>query len=370
MVGDPQHSILAVPQPNNLAQRIVDWQAAHGRHDLPWQASRDAYQIWLSEIMLQQTQVTTVIPYFNSFLQHFPTVDALANATLDEVMVHWAGLGYYSRARNLHRCAQIIQQHWQGRFPRTVTQLATLPGIGPTTAAAIAAQAFGARAAILDGNVKRVLARLFAITTPVNERATEKRLWQHAQALIDAADAKLNMRAYTQGMMDLGATVCKRSRPQCVACPLSEQCRAYALGKQGELPLRQRRKPVPRRACAMLILTDNNHVLLERQPDSGLWSNLWSLPQFNDRDQLDEALTQIGEATLQPGVELPGLEHVFTHFRLSIQPVSVHWPRSVPPQGLTPGLHSDWVPVPALAATALPAPIKKLLHHYFQHPGC
>lgn len=352
-------------QHRQMAQRIVEWQALHGRHDLPWQRCRDPYRIWLSEIMLQQTQVATVIPYFENFLLHFPNIQSLAKAELDEVMVLWAGLGYYRRAHYLHQCAQEINQHWQGQFPADIDQLATLPGIGPTTAAAIAAQAFGIRAPILDGNVKRVLSRLFAVDAPVNLRATEKQLWQHAHDIVDAADKQLDMRAYTQGMMDLGATVCRRSQPNCLACPLSQCCQAYQQGRQNELPQRQRRKPLPRRRCTMLILTDGSHILLQRQPDTGLWSNLWSLPEVETAPELNGTLKKWHPAQQLCDLTLPAIEHTFTHFRLTIQPVVVYWPLSAPPSGVA-HTNRHWLPVSRLSEVALPAPVKKLLADYAQ----
>src|SRR5699024_1428871 len=349
------------PQPEGLAQRIVDWQRNHGRHDLPWQTTQDPYRIWLSEIMLQQTQVATVIPYFKNFVHHFPSIHDLARAPLDAVMLHWAGLGYYSRARNLHRCAQEVVSRYDGVFLAEMSALASLAGSGPATAAAIAAQSYGVRAPIRDGDVKRVLSRLYAIDTLINLRDTEKQLWEHAHAMVAAADEQLDMRAYTQGLMDLGATVCKRSRPACPRCPLSGVCLAQAHGRQHELPRRQARKPVPQRHCTMLILTDHDHVLLERQPEIGLWSNLWSLPQFDSPLAFQDGLDRLGVGQLEPERTLPVLEHAFTHFRLAITPIGIRWPLPTPPPPLTSGLQPARLPLAEIGYTALPAPVNTLL---------
>ena len=233
-----------------FSPRIVAWQRLHGRHDLPWQNTRDPYRIWLSEIMLQQTQVATVIPYYERFLARFPDVAALAAAAQEDVMPYWAGLGYYARARNLHRCAQEIARDWQGRFPPTAEAIATLPGIGRSTAAAIAAFAYGERSPILDGNVKRVFTRHFGIAGDPSKREVEQRLWALADTQVEVAP-DLDMAAYTQGLMDLGATLCTRGKPACDKCPVADTCVARREGRQAELPTpkRARRCPSARRRC-------------------------------------------------------------------------------------------------------------------------
>jgi A/G-specific adenine glycosylase len=253
-----------------IASRLVAWQRKHGRHGLPWQHTRDPYRVWLSEIMLQQTQVTAVLDYYQRFLSQFPTVKALAEAPADQVMTQWAGLGYYARARNLHACAKQVMSTWNGKFPPDASGLATLPGIGPSTAAAIAAFCYGERAAILDGNVKRVLARLFAIEGDPTSRPTELQLWSLARDLVPtaracAADPDL-MSAYTQGLMDLGATVCTRGRPKCEACPLKKDCLALLQGRCDELPWPRTRKVLPERSTAMLIAHRPGYLLLVQRP--------------------------------------------------------------------------------------------------------
>src|SRR5690625_2663221 len=284
---------------DSLAETVVAWQRQHGRHHLPWQGTADPYRIWLSEIMLQQTQVATVIPYYQRFLERFPDVAALARAELDDVMPYWAGLGYYARARNLHRCARTIMTHHDGRFPSTAAALAELPGIGRSTAAAIAAFTRGERSPIMDGNVKRVFTRYFGIFGDPARRAVETVLWDMAQAAMDRAGSKLDVRRYTQGLMDLGATVCTRGTPRCDACPLTRDCYARRHDAQAELPQRRARKTLPERDCQMLILQHRDHVLLQRQPATGIWGGLWSLPAFDDRQQLEAALNHSGATQAQ-----------------------------------------------------------------------
>lgn len=264
----------------DFAPRIVAWQRQHGRHDLPWQNTRDPYRIWLSEIMLQQTQVATVIPYYERFLQRFPDVAALAAAAQEDVMPYWAGLGYYARARNLHRCAQEIARDWNGRFPPSAEAIATLPGIGRSTAAAIAAFAYGERSPILDGNVKRVFTRHFGIAGDPARREIEQRLWALADAQVEAAPG-LDMAAYTQGLMDLGATLCTRGKPACERCPVADTCVARREGRQAELPTPKARKAIPERETAMLVLQHQGAFLLQQRPEPGIWGGLWSLPEFD-----------------------------------------------------------------------------------------
>src|SRR5205823_4188557 len=252
---------------STLAGRLIRWQARHGRHDLPWQQTRDPYRIWLSEVMLQQTQVATVIPYYERFLARFPDVKSLAGAHLDDVLALWSGLGYYSRARNLRAAARILVESWGGRFPRTREALASLPGVGRSTAAAIAVFAFGEREAILDGNVKRVLARHFAVRGFPGERRVVNRLWKLAESQVPEKDVE----RYTQALMDLGAGVCTRTRPACASCPLRASCEARSEGKAEAYPRPRPRNPVPLRKTAMLLLLRGGEVLLEKRPPAGLW---------------------------------------------------------------------------------------------------
>ncbi|OZI77409.1 A/G-specific adenine glycosylase [Bordetella genomosp. 12] len=339
-----------------FAALIADWQAHHGRHLLPWQNTRDPYRIWLSEIMLQQTQVATVIPYFERFLARFPDVAALAAASQEEVMPYWAGLGYYARARNLHRCAQDIMALWEGRFPPDAERIATLPGIGRSTAAAIAAFAYGERSPIMDGNVKRVFTRHFGIEGDPARREVESRLWQLAEDQVRAVP-DLDMTAYTQGLMDLGATLCTRGKPACERCPVAPSCIARRDGRQQELPTPKTRRAVPERQTAMLVLEHDGAILLQQRPSPGIWGGLWSLPEFDAAGDARLASRSLG---LEPQAhyELAAFAHTFTHYRLHVRP----WYVPVRLAGLSAGaLPARWVPAGELGTIALPAPIKKLL---------
>jgi len=341
----------------DLAARLIRWQQRHGRHDLPWQNTRDAYRIWLSEIMLQQTQVATVIPYFQRFIERFPDVFALAAASQHEVMALWSGLGYYSRARNLHRCAQQIVTDYHGIFPSDPALLASLPGIGRSTSAAIAVFSAGARAAILDGNVKRVLCRAFGIDGYPGEKTIETALWQRAETLLP----KKNIEAYTQGLMDLGATVCTRSKPDCPACPLAAQCIALATGRVAELPQRKPRKETPEKQVTMLLVLDNHQVLLLRRPEYGIWGGLWSLPEMETDDPaaVEQMATAFGQvASCQP---LPSFSHAFTHFRLRISPWLLRLERRAT---LATQQEMVWHDLARLDDAPLPAPVRKLLQEF------
>ncbi|HUG57286.1 MAG TPA: A/G-specific adenine glycosylase [Candidimonas sp.] len=345
----------------NFASTVVDWQKQHGRHHLPWQDTRDAYRIWLSEIMLQQTQVATVIGYYERFLSRFPDIASLAQAQQDEVMPYWAGLGYYARARNLHRCAQELVAHWGGRFPESPEQIATLPGIGRSTAAAIAAFAYGKRSPIMDGNVKRVFTRYFGIYGVSSLRATEQLLWKTAEEAVEVAPATLDMAAYTQGLMDLGSDCCTRGKPDCGRCPLQTACYANLHSVQGELPTPKPKKASPERECKMLILRRQDSILLEQQVSPGIWGGLWSLPQYTDVSALELACHNWGQRNSQ-AQKMAGLLHVFTHFKLHIEPWYVVCDGAVVAE---PGPRQAWVPVDELGATALPAPVKKILSGLF-----
>jgi A/G-specific adenine glycosylase len=336
------------------AFRLIAWQLRHGRHDLPWQGTRDPYRIWVSEIMLQQTQVATVIGYFRRFLARFPAIADLAAAPEDEVLRLWSGLGYYGRARNLHRAARLIMERHGGAFPREFDAIAALPGIGRSTAAAIAAFAFGERRAILDGNVKRVLARRFGVEGYPGEPAVEKRLWALAEALLP----KEGIETYTQALMDLGAAVCLRSSPRCTACPLQEDCVARQQNRQRELPGPRPRKTLPEKHTVMLILRHGPDVLLEKRPSAGLWGGLWSLPEIRPEDDPEAVcLTRFGLKTRRLPA-LAGLTHTFTHFQLRItpQPMAV---QTLPHGIAEPG--TLWLPLEESIEAAIPAPVRTLL---------
>jgi A/G-specific adenine glycosylase len=347
-----------------FSSAVIRWQKQHGRHALPWQNTREPYRVWLSEIMLQQTQVTAVIPYYLRFLERFPDLVALASARQEEVMSHWSGLGYYSRARNLHKCAQHVVAEYAGVFPADPALLAELPGIGRSTAAAIAAFSYGARAAILDGNVKRVFARVFGIGGYPGDKKIEQDLWQRAEALMPRRDVE----AYTQGLMDLGATVCTRTKPLCKSCPLSDRCVALASDRVSELPVRKPKRAVPEKHAAMLVLLHQGQVLLEQRPNLGIWGGLLSLPEIqmnqNEREFESGFLNAVSVfGVLDHYRRLPSISHGFTHFKLYISPYQVHLKRRL--DSVRQKDHV-WYDLDRLQNAPLPAPIKKLLLHIRQ----
>ena len=310
--------------PDAFAPAVVAWYQKHGRKDLPWQHDVNPYRVWVSEIMLQQTQVTTVLDYFARFMQALPDVQALAAAPLDEVLHLWTGLGYYTRARNLHKTAQYICTNYHGEFPRSAEILATLPGIGPSTAGAIASLSMGLRAPILDGNVKRVLARYSALKSYPGSSQASKQLWQLAERLTPQQDVA----QYTQAMMDLGATLCTRKQPACSRCPVQKGCLAYQTEQQHLLPIARPRKIMPEKRISMPLLIDpSGSVLLYQRPATGLWGGLWSLPELDNIAQLDSLLQQ-HQLTLEQQQLLTGLRHTFSHFHLEIEPWLVHVKRS------------------------------------------
>jgi A/G-specific adenine glycosylase len=343
----------------NFADRIITWQKQHGRHELPWQRTKDAYRIWLSEIMLQQTQVTTVIPYYEKFVAHFPDVNALAAAPIESVMQCWAGLGYYSRARNLHRCAQLISSDHGGKFPRQVETLAKLPGVGRSTAAAIAALAFGERAAILDGNVRRVLARHCGIEGYPGRSKIERQFWQCAESLLPINEIE----PYTQGMMDLGATVCTRIRPNCAACPVNETCVAHSTDTVDNLPTPRPVRQRPVRAQTLLAMQDSSGaVLLELRPPSGIWGGLLSLPEFESGASDEVIVAEVGTRfglDISITETLGDIRHEFTHYTYLMRPRLAQIIGAV-------GVASAplrRVSGESLGTAPLPAPVRRLLLH-------
>jgi A/G-specific adenine glycosylase len=337
-----------------LAANLIAWQKRHGRHDLPWQGTRDPYRIWVSEIMLQQTQVATVIPYYQRFLQRFPDIPTLAAAPLDEVLRLWAGLGYYSRARNLHRAAQAVMQEHGGRFPSSFDEVAALPGIGRSTAGAILVFSRGARHAILDGNVKRVLARLCGISGYPGDKEVADRLWRQAERLMPGR----GIAAYSQGLMDLGAGICTRSRPHCEACPWAAHCVARKRGLIGKLPGRKPGRPLPRKRTIMLALTRAGEVLLEKRPPTGIWGGLWCLPEAVRNTRIASYCLQRFGTHVVAIQELPQIAHGFTHFKLDIQPIRLHVAR-LATRAEEPGL--VWLPLEEAGQGAIPAPVKRIL---------
>ena len=347
-----------------IAASLLTWAATSGRHDLPWQLKRTAYRVWVSEIMLQQTQVATVIPYFERFMARFPDANSLAEAELDEVLHLWAGLGYYARARNLHRGARKIRDEHGGEFPGGFEAVEALPGVGRSTAGAILALACNARFAILDGNARRVLARYFAVDGSVSDAAVLRQLWQLAEACTPAT----NVAAYTQAIMDLGATLCLRRRPACAQCPLAGGCAARASGRQQEIPAPRRALQRTQRQVFMVVaLKDTGEVLLERRPEAGIWGGLWCLPQFASRADADAFIeTSLGVDCAPPRL-LERVAHAFTHFDLTISPLLV---RCAAPLAEVRDEQGLWYNIRTPARIGLPAPISALLASLAGYSSC
>lgn len=304
----------------SFSDSLLGWYQQHGRHDLPWQEDRSLYRVWVSEIMLQQTQVATVIPYFNKFMQRFPDISVLAQASQDDVLLHWAGLGYYSRARNLHKAALLIAELYDGNFPQSYEDVLLLPGIGPSTAGAILAQALGRRHAILDGNVKRVLARYQAIDGWPGQSQVEKQLWRWAEKYTP----EQQVAEYTQAIMDLGATVCSRASAKCERCPVMSGCQANQADRVAELPTRKPKKMLPIRQKRLLIIRNKNgDYLMEKRPPTGIWGGLWSLPELTMEQAVDEAVSKNWQLAVNEYSDLPVFRHTFSHFHLDITPCEV-----------------------------------------------
>ena len=334
-------------------ERLLAWFDVHGRHDLPWQHPRDAYRVWVSEVMLQQTQVRTVIDYFQRFVSALPDIRSLAAASEDRVFGLWSGLGYYSRARNLHRSAQLAMAKHGGELPTDAETLQTLPGIGRSTAAAILAQAHGQRHAILDGNVKRVLARHRGVDGWPGNSKVQALLWNEAERLMPND----RIADYTQAIMDLGATICSRSKPRCGDCPVAQDCIARAQNRTAELPKRKPPSTIPTRATTMLLLRDPDaRVLLQKRPPTGVWSGLWSFPEFADRTAADSALQDYGATKSQ---ELDAFVHTFSHFRLEIAPLLADVLGPIRAVADVPDL--EWYGSAQWSVLGLPAPVRRLL---------
>lgn len=345
-----------------FSRTILHWFDQHGRHDLPWQKNPTPYRVWISEIMLQQTQVTTVIPYFKKFIKSFPTVKTLAQAKLDDVLAHWSGLGYYARARNLHRCAQIIHQEYQGHFPTTGDELATLPGIGTSTAGAILSLSMKIPATILDGNVKRLLTRFYAFDAPLNSASALKNLWELAQA----ATPTKRCDSYNQAVMDLGAMICTRSNPKCDRCPLQKNCQSFKLGNPTAYPIKTNKTSLRTKSVYMLLLKNSaNEILLEKRPPVGIWGGLWSLPEC----PIEEDVMQwIQTHFSMPSViieQWPLLRHQFSHFNLIIHPVLLKVKPSA--HKLMDTVRQVWYKEGGRLPGGLPVPVMKLLNLSVNH---
>jgi A/G-specific adenine glycosylase len=346
-----------------FAERLLAWQRKYGRHGLPWQVD-DPYRVWVSEIMLQQTQVEVVLPFFLRFIARFPDVASLARAEEDAVLALWSGLGYYARGRNLHAAARMIDATHGGAFPREFEAILALPGVGRSTAAAIAAFCFGERRAILDGNVKRVLCRLFDVTGWPGDKAVEDRLWKLAESLLPAASPAPDgfpgrdprMPAYTQGLMDLGALLCRRSNPDCGRCPFAGDCVAQRTGRQAELPAAKPHKPIRQKATAMLVLCEAGEVLLEKRPPTGVWGGMWSLPECSGVEAIGGHLLLLGCTGSAPQ-PLPDLLHRFSHFSLAITP----WRVDVRRGGGVASPGHVWLPIAEAMTAAIPAPVRQIL---------
>lgn len=351
-----------------LASRLLPWFDRHGRHDLPWQDTpsnrRTPYRVWVSEVMLQQTQVATVIPYFERFMHALPDLRALAHASEDQVFALWSGLGYYRRARHLHRAAQVCVAQHGGGLPRDFASLAALPGIGRSTAGAILALAHGERFPILDGNVKRVLTRVHGVHGDPSERTIEQRLW----ALADSNTPDERVADYTQAIMDLGATACTRANPRCGECPLRDACIAHQQGLTGRLPQSRPTRTLPQKQTVMLILRDaEERILLQRRGASGVWSGLWSLPEAADRASADRIACQLAQHDARQAESLPPFLHVFTHYRLHAQPLL--WRDVSAHRAVADAPDQRWCTREELVALGIPAPVRKLLNHLDKEPA-
>jgi A/G-specific adenine glycosylase len=342
----------------SFSSRVLDWFDNHGRKDLPWQKKPTPYRVWVSEIMLQQTQVTTVIPYYQRFMQRFPGLAKLAQADLDEVLHYWSGLGYYARARNLHKTAQLILEQHKGRFPTAIEKVMELPGIGRSTAAAILSLSRGQHHTILDGNVKRVLARHHAVSGWTGNTRVMQYLWAIAEGLTPTE----RVAEYNQAMMDLGATLCTRLKPDCDHCPVAQDCQALIEGRVAELPTPKARQSLPVRDIVMLVIENENALLLERRPPTGIWGGLWSLPECESRSDVEQACKDRWGMQVEHIASLPPWQHTFSHYRLNVYPCVVR----VTPS--TARVMDDqcyiWYNSNAIQKLGLAAPVKQLFNRY------
>ena len=341
-----------------FSQKVLCWFDSYGRKDLPWQLDINPYRVWVSEIMLQQTQVKTVIPYFQKFMRSFPDVQSLANADQDLVLKHWSGLGYYARARNMHNAAKMVCDEFSGKFPNNLDDMQSLSGIGRSTAAAILSIASGQHEAILDGNVKRVLSRVFAVEGWSGKADVLKKLWQ----LAEQTTPKARTAEYTQAIMDLGATLCTRSKPRCADCPLKADCLAFRQGNQTDYPSKKPKKAMPEKQAVMLIIkNDKQDIFMQKRPPLGIWGSLWCFPEFESIELAEEWLENNFKQVMYDINELPILKHTFSHFHLHIQPLII---KAETPINLGVMEHDDrlWYNITTEFNGGLAAPVQTLLN--------
>tara|TARA_Y100001934_G_C12342249_1_gene770805 strand:+ start:1122 stop:2204 length:1083 start_codon:yes stop_codon:yes gene_type:complete len=347
-------------QDSYFSSQLINWQRKHGRHSLPWQNTRDPYAIWLSEVMLQQTRVATVIPYYQRFLQCYPNINSLSLATLDDVLALWSGLGYYSRGRNLYKTARLIVEKYHGKFPYENDFIKKLPGIGRSTAAAIQVFAYGKRYAILDGNVKRILTRYFSVRGCHVGKELEKLLWKKAEDLLPESKANGDIESYSQGLMDLGSAICTRNNPKCTVCPIHIRCSAFQENKINEFPATRRlRKPILIKETMMLMITMKQEILLERRPLDGIWGGLWCFPEMPVNESIFLYCDQKFGLRIKQLNHLPSINHSFTHFKLRI------YPQSILPDSkklLVSNGNLKWITFNRAIELGIPTPVRRLLN--------
>ena len=349
----PYQLPLTRAQINHFQNELLIWFDEHGRHDLPWQQNKSPYRVWISEIMLQQTQVTTVIPYYEKFMASFPTLIDLAQASQDEVLSHWSGLGYYARARNMHKAAQLTVTDFAGDLPDNLDEMMSLPGIGRSTAGAILAISSNQNTPIQDGNVRRVLSRLFAIEGDLSKAEKQKQLWEIATDLTPIE----RVADYTQAIMDLGATLCTRTKVGCDRCPFTTSCQAYLQNKVVELPNKKAKKQIPVKQEYFLFWFDGEELLMQQRPQSGIWGGLWCPPAFETKDELTNYLRQLNAVEPELDIASEPYRHVFSHYKLDIVPVYV---KSSKPNIISESNH-QWLTITDWLKAGLPTPIKQLL---------
>ncbi|MBO9489284.1 A/G-specific adenine glycosylase [Endozoicomonas sp. G2_1] len=357
-----EHISISKKSAQQFSQKVLNWFHQQGRKHLPWQKNKTPYRVWVSEIMLQQTQVATVIPYYERFMTSFPTIADLAEADEDNVLHHWTGLGYYARARNLHKTAKIVAEQYQGEFPQTLEQVVALPGIGRSTAGAILSLALNKHYPILDGNVKRVLARCYTVTGHNGQASYEKKLWPITEVLTPKQDVA----SFNQAMMDLGAMVCTRTKPSCTSCPLTESCLANASDQQHLFPQKKPKKKIPEKQTIMLIPRVADRVLMEKRPPSGIWGGLWCFYEITDEVEITKKLKQLGLQAIEQK-KLEGFRHTFSHFHLDISPIVIDC-EHLPASEIQQNTNQQWYDLQQQASVGLAASTEKLIKQLIYNP--